>query len=86
MDDCKEEGSPGCMQLICKFYLPIILHPTGRRNFLSKVQDDGVPSSFVLGMTLARKKLLFPPQFLFFCFFTPLSLGRGVGGEVFSAL
>jgi len=67
------------MQLICKFYLPIILHPAGRSNLLAEVQDDGVPSSFVLGMTLARKKLLFPPQFFFFCSLTPLSFGEGLG-------
>jgi len=66
------------MQLAGKFYLPIILHPTGRRNFLSKVQDDGVPSSFVLGMTLARKKLLFPLTISFLLlFYSPLSWERG---------
>ncbi len=53
------EGTPGCVQLAGKYYLPAILQYTGRSNLLAKEQDDGVPSDFVLGMTLAIYKLLF---------------------------
>jgi len=56
------------------------LHPASKRNFPAEVQDDGVPSSFVLGMTLARKKLLFPPTISFLLLSnSPLSWERGWG-------
>jgi hypothetical protein len=41
------------MQLAGKYNLPAILQYTGRRNLLAEAEDDGVPSYFVLGMTLA---------------------------------
>ena len=47
------EGTPGCVQFAGKYYLPAIWQYVGRRNLLAEVQDDGVPSDFVLGMTLA---------------------------------
>jgi hypothetical protein len=39
--------------------LSAIWHSAGRSNLLAEVKDVGVPSDFVLGMTLAIHKLLF---------------------------
>lgn len=50
---------PGSLQFAGKPHLPAIWHSAGRSNLLAEVQDDGVPSDFVLGMTLAIRKLLF---------------------------
>jgi hypothetical protein len=38
------EGTPGCVQLAGKYYLPAIWQYVGRRNLLAEVEDDGVPS------------------------------------------
>jgi len=94
MDDCKKEGSPGCMQLICKFYLPAICIKLANTNcwlfcipqvkeiFYRRCRTMEFPRPSSSGWHLQGKNFYFPPQFLFFCFFTPLSLGRDARGEV----
>jgi len=46
------------LQYAGKTHLPAIWHSVGRSNLLAEVEDDGVPSDFVLGMTLAIYKIL----------------------------